>query len=168
MGRASIKTLPSQEELASLLDYNQTTGVLRWKYVRPKANRIKSGDPAGTVTARGYLHIGIARRYYLAHRVIWKLMTGQDPIDQIDHIDGDRLNNRWVNIRAATNGSNRWNSKLPKNNKSGVKGVCRENGRGWVAYINRQRIGRFDTKADAMIARQGAAKLMHGEFLRLV
>lgn len=172
MKRAPIKTLPSQEELRRLFDYEPDTGILRWKYVRPRAYRIKLGGTAGTVTDRGYLHIGIARRNYLAHRVIWKWMTGNDPVDQIDHIDGDRLNNRWSNLRQATNGQNRWNIRRQKNNKSGTTGVCAEQGRAWVAYIaagrGQVRLGRFQTKTEAIAARREAVSRMHGDFARQV
>lgn len=167
MARAPIKTLPSVEELNRLFAYSAETGELTWKVLNPRAHMVKVGDCAGTITKRGYLQVFIRPKQYLVHRIIWKIMTGSDPVDQVDHIDGDRINNRWANLRAADNGENRWNSKIPKNNKSGVKGVCREHGRAWVAYINRQRLGRFKSKQEAIDVRMAAALKQHGEFLRL-
>lgn len=171
MERAPIKTLPSAEELRALLSYDEQTGDLRWKRVRARAHRIKVGEVAGSMTDRGYLAVGIRRRQYLAHRVIWKMVTGSDPVDQIDHVDGNRTNNRLANLRPATNGQNRYNTKLAKNNKSGVKGVSWDRGRAWVSYITaggpQIRLGRFKNKNDAILARCSAEAQMHGEFARI-
>ena len=75
-----------------------------------------------------YRVVGIRMQKRLANlfygsRLIWEMRTGEDPVAQIDRIDGDRLNNRWNNLRPATNGTNIWNSKLRKDNASGFKGV---------------------------------------------
>lgn len=169
MKRAPIKSLPDAAELHRIFSYESGAGILRWKSVRRYAHRIEVGGIAGTVSSCGYLKVGIGRSYYAAHRIIWKMMTGTDPADQIDHIDGDRLNNRWTNLRAATNGQNRWNIKRQKNNRSGVTGVCPERG-GWKAYISaghgQQDLGRFKNKNDAIMARRAAVEKLHAEFTR--
>lgn len=171
MGRADIKSLPSLERLNELFVYDATSGDLRWKTIPLHFKRAKVGDLVGTIGARGYRVIGIAGFYYHAHRIIWKMVTGTDPVDQIDHIDGDRLNNRWENLRAASNGQNRWNTKLAKNNSSGHKGVSYEHGRSWVAYISagggQKRLGRFKSKEEAIAARLSAAEALHGEYMRI-
>lgn len=171
MARAPIKALPDTAELNRLFDYDPKTGVLSWKWVRSRAYRIKVGDPAGTVTTRGYLNVGIGRRYYYAHRIIWKMMTGIDPEDQIDHIDGNRLNNRWANLRAADNSRNMFNRRINSNNRSGVKGVCWvRSHNAWKAYVTtdgkQKQLGRFKSLADACAARRTAAEKLHGEFFR--
>ncbi len=180
MPRKPPKLLPSQDELRSILDYNAKTGVLSWKR-RPEFSRADigfnnkaAGKVAGTVTGRAdskYVHIGIDGVYYGAHRIIWKMMTGEEPPDFIDHRDGDRLNNRWVNFRPADNGTNLQNAKLRKDNKSGIKGVFWESSRKkWVAVITvngtSRRLGRFASIAAAKQAITEARDKLHGEFAR--
>lgn len=171
MRRSDIKDLPAAEELRRLFIYDPETGVLRWRVKpHPRAQRSAPGSVAGTTGVRGYRIVKVGPEYYLVHRLIWKIQTGCDPVDQIDHVDGDRLNNRWANFREADNGKNRWNTRLAKNNKSGVKGVHLEHGRAWVAHIGtgaRQiRLGRFHNFKDAVAARKHAEAALHGEFAR--
>ena len=167
--RAEIKHLPSVTKLNELFIYDAKTGELRWLSIPKSFKRAKVGDLVGTVGAKhGYRVVGIAGKYYYVHRIIWKMVTDSEPSHQIDHADGDRLNNRFSNLREATNAQNRWNSRLAKNNSSGVKGVCWESGRNtWVATVNCKRIGRFKSKQDAILARMNAAAEMHGEFVRV-
>lgn len=157
--------------LLSLFSYHSETGEIRWRAVRPYAHQISVGCLAGTVSRNGYLVIGLDRKYFGAHRIIWKMMTGSDPDDQIDHINGNRLDNRWSNLRAANNGQNRWNTKIAKNNTSGIKGVCFDKARDrWVASIaaggSNKKLGRFKSKQEAIAARRLAETAMHGEFAR--
>jgi len=172
MGFYPPQPLPSQEELKTVFDYDQHTGVLTWRVVNPFARAVRSGDVAGCVGSRGYVAVILNNKRYLAHRLIFKLMTGKEPIDQIDHIDGDRSNNRWRNLREASSGQNRQNVGIQKNNKSGVKGVCWDASRSrWIAYIAAEgsgsiRIGRFKNKSDAIMARRAAEEAMHGQFAR--
>jgi len=143
MGRRSdIKPLPSLERLQELLFYDEHSGVLTWK-MQPETSRSNigfnnkcGGKFAGTIGAKGYIMIGIGGVYYLAHRIIWKMMTGEDPVDQIDHEDTNRSNNRWKNLREASNGPNIQNSRRRKDNKSGIKGVFWDDyHQAWVAAI---------------------------------
>lgn len=170
--RAPIKELPSQEELLNLFAYDKESGTLTWGE-RPGVRGFKSaGKMAGTVSERGYLVVGIRKRYYLAHRIIWKMMTGCDPVDQVDHIDGNRLNNAWINLRPADNGLNICNSKIRSDNSSGAKGVCWESSRRtWRVVIRDRgvsyRIGRFKDFDDAVAAANAARLAMHGDFARL-
>lgn len=188
MGRRSdIKPLPSQEALLRLLDYNPESGVLTWKWMVGNTpdvsgfNNRCGGKVAGTVRQKcNYLSIGIrpsamAQKsiYYYAHRLIWKMMTGEDPSDQIDHRDGDRLNNRWLNLRDANNGKNLANSKLREDNTSGFKGVVfrkRNKFSPWCANITVNKtlhyLGSYATQEAAGAARDAAAKRLHGEFAR--
>lgn len=170
--RGDIKRLPSKERLRELFAYDPATGDLRWKSIPANFNRAKVGDLVGTIGAKGYRVVGIDRVYYLAHRIIWKMVTGEDPTDQIDHEDTGRLNNRWINLRETTNGPNVCNSKLRKDNTSGVKGVCWDKSHNsWAAYIaagnGHKRIGRFKIKEDAIAARLKAAEELHGQFMRV-
>lgn len=172
MKRPPIRLLPSQEELHRLFSYDPVTGVLTWKVrPNPKALHVRPGKTAGFPSTGGHLVIVLACIRYYAHRVIWKMVTGDEPDRQVDHIDGDKTNNRWANLRLASHGQNRSNAKAGKNNKSGVKGVCWDAGhQAWLAYVSsggkQTRIGRFKSLADAASARREAADLAHGEFVR--
>ncbi len=172
MRRADIKALPSVEELRRLFAYDPESGALTWR-VRPHvmAKRSTPGTEAGTVGRSGYRTIKVGIGYYLAHRIVWKIQTGADPEDQIDHIDGRRLNNAWANLRTADNAENRRNTGLQKNNRSGVKGVCWDSyHNSWNAYITagerQQRLGRFKNLSDAIAVRREAEQRFHGEYAR--
>lgn len=178
MGRRSdIKPLPPLERLNALLSYNELTGVLTWK-MQPATSRSNichnnkcGGKVAGTVGAKGYIMLGIGKVYYLAHRIIWKMKTGADPLDIIDHEDADNGNNRWGNLREAANGPNIQNSRIRKDNKSGVKGVhWDKHHNAWKATISvngkQVQLGRHKRLEDAARVRRDAAAKLHGEFAR--
>lgn len=105
--------------------YNPETGVLRWKI---SVGWKKKGSRAGHVVLKedGYkfreVHFNYKR--YREHRVIWLIVTGEWPKDQIDHEDHDATNNKWSNLKEATNLTNGRNQKFASNNTSGVTGVC--------------------------------------------
>jgi len=112
--RTSRKNAVAPEEITQDLVrewflYDRETGVISWAK-RPSAkSRRRVGDPAGMVT-KGYIYIGFLGGRYFAHRIIWMYVHGRWPSDQIDHIDGNRMNNSLVNIREASpveNSSNR-------------------------------------------------------------
>jgi hypothetical protein len=169
--RSDIKPLPSLARLNALFSYEPETGDLRWKSLPKNFHRAKVGELVGTIGQKGYLVVGIDRKYYLVHRVIWKLMTGEDPVDQIDHEDTNRRNNRWRNLRPTENGPNIQNSRLRRDNASGVKGVSWEASRSkWRASITVSgklvRLGRFSNIADAEKAALAARSELHGSFAR--
>lgn len=178
MPRAPTKPLPPLERLRDLFAYDPETGALTWKArpVNKKAdaaiNTRRAGTAAGSLTKRGYLTVGIGyAKYYLAHRIVWKLMTGDEPT-QVDHRDGDRINNRWLNLRAADNSTNLMNSKLRSDNKSGVKGVFWDAPhKAWRAVITAngksERLGRFATVEQAAEVINARRIELHGEFARL-
>jgi hypothetical protein len=99
------------------------------------------------------------------------MMTGQDPKEHIDHKDSDPTNNRWCNLREATNAENSRNAKKHCLNTSGVKGVYWHRlAQKWAAHITVDYrvvyLGLFGNLADAARARQLAAEQMHGAFAR--
>jgi len=159
----------------SLIDYDPETGVLTWRE-RPREmfcseriwkawNTRRAGKIAFTaVNAHGY-HVGaIFRRNYLAHRVIWLIMTGDWPTDEIDHIDHNPNNNRWANLRAVTHQENCLNQRMRSTNTSGVSGVFYDATKGkWIAHIHAdgraKNLGPFSNIADAAEARSAAEKL---------
>ena len=119
----------------------------------------------------GYLVGNIFYRRYYAHRVIWALVHGKWPDRDIDHINGDRADNRLCNLREATNAENAYNMKTPAHNTSGYKGV------GWHVATQRWRaqitvdgaykhLGMFDTAEEAHAAYVTAAEKNYGKFAR--
>jgi hypothetical protein len=119
--------LPSAEELNGLLAYNPKTGALIWR-ARPSTSRVNknfnarfSGKQAGTIESWGYRQLKVYGKLHMAHRVIWKIMTGEEPTEFIDHKDGNPSNNRWANLREADLLSNNWNRKKNANNTVGYR-----------------------------------------------
>lgn len=110
----------TQERLKEVFDYCQDTGDFRWKVRRP---RCRIGDVAGSVNSRGYRQIRIDGKRYKAHRLAFLYMTGSFPPAQVDHKDHNKLNNRWDNLRLATNQENHRNRPRSPRNTSGVTGV---------------------------------------------
>jgi hypothetical protein len=111
MGRArETKSLPDADHLKSRIDYDPETGEMLWK---PRAGIANSkswntrfaGKPAGTVATRGdgyqFRQIKIEGRMLLAARVAWKIMRGTDPRGRLYHVNGDPLDNRYLNLREA-------------------------------------------------------------------
>lgn len=167
--RSDIKELPEQKLLIELLSYNHDTGELRWKCPPKQAKRVKAGQLAGHLEKNGYRYVALRTcgKYtkYLAHRIIWKIVTGNEPENMIDHIDRNRDNNRWENIREANNSNNKANGNLYRNNKSGFKGVFwKKSHRSWHVSINRKYIGCFKSKCAAIVARQSAEEVHQGEY----
>jgi len=156
-----MKKLPSTEILSELLNYNPESGILiRIDRSTGVSNR---GTDAGYNHSSGYKFIGINNSRYLLHRIIWKIMTGEDPSGPIDHINHDRTDNRWSNIRMVTGKDNSKNLSMFKRNTSGVTGVTWDKSRDkWLAQINingkAKHLGRYDLIADAGIARSEAEK----------
>lgn len=156
--------LPTQERLLQLLSYDPYTGVLRWKK--------RNGNIAGCIPkGKLYRIVVVDGQGYYAQRLIWRMMTGQEPASVVDHADHDEANNRWTNLRAADRPENGYNRKLNENNKSGVKGVCWEQSHSaWKAVITVDkkviRLGRFKRLSDAAAAISAARIRYHGEFAR--
>ncbi|WP_034689891.1 HNH endonuclease [Acidovorax sp. MR-S7] len=149
--------------LRHLLDFDACTGVFRW---RIKWYRMNPGDIAGTPDGRGYQSIMISRKGYRSHRLAWLHVYGEWPDGDIDHINGDRSDNRITNLRVCTNAENGQNRGLNKNNKSGYVGVSfnAQSGK-WQAHIHadgrRHRLGEFSVKEDAASAYARAKENLH-------
>ena len=156
--------------------YNPETGALVWKR-RPrehfKSDRVWrstnsrcAGKMAGGVSTSGYQTVMINGKRYRAHRLIWLYMTGSWPNGEIDHIDGNRANNKWSNLRDVSASDNKKNRRVSSNSQSGIMGVCRDNHRNkWRAHITISdkhiAIGRYDSFFDACCARK-SAEVRHG------
>jgi hypothetical protein len=159
----------SIDRVRALLAYDALTGDFSWRVRRgPKA---PAGGPAGTPHSGGYLRIKVDHRFYYAHRLAWFYATGDWPADQIDHIDGDKRNNRFANLRLADKAQNSQNAKRRSNNTSGYKGVSwNQNRQCWqvtIKYDGKSRyLGLFDDREQAHAAYMRAAEAHFGEFAR--
>jgi hypothetical protein len=97
------------DEARQRFDYDPETGMLRWK-VRAARN-VKVGDITGNKTTGGYLQIRWNYRNLSVHRIIWLMVHGEWPSEEIDHINGDRTDNRIVNLRCVSRRENLQNLK---------------------------------------------------------
>jgi len=173
--------LPSVEYLKECFIYDSESGLLTWKK-RP-LHHFKNSHGMNTFNSKysgsvcksshicGYITMSISSKKYLAHRVIWKLMTGDDANDFIDHIDGNKKNNSFSNLRLASKQQNAYNCKRSCKNKTGFKGVSFDSQRNkYYACINIRgktiSLGRHITPELAHEAYVKAAKHIHGNFLR--
>ena len=173
--------------MVDVVKYDPNTGELIWvertpdfypdRHSAAKFNSRFAGKVAGSITPGGngrcYRELGVVRlgkrkRLY-AHRVIWEMHNGPIPDGlQIDHIDGNSLNNKIENLRLATHSQNLHNRGAQSNNTTGFKGVHRRKSGRYCArimsggaYLN---LGLFDHPEDAHAAYIAAANKYHGEF----
>jgi len=162
------KPIITQEYLKSILNYNPETGMFTWKLRKAKRNHF--GDEAGYLK-EGYRYVEINGKPFALHRLAFLYMNGEMPENLVDHINGVKNDNRWVNLRNATNQQNTINVKLNANNKSGVRCVSYfKPMKKWIlrCTVNKKRhfIGYFDDLDLARIAYEQFAKKHHGEFYR--
>lgn len=160
--------ISDEADMGQYIAYDPATG----SFISIKQRRrCKVGDILGSLSDDGYVRITFRRRHYLAHRIAWFLMTGAWPVDKIDHRDLDRSNNRWENLREASQSQNCGNAPLTKRNTSGYKGVSfnKRVGR-YQAYIGiggrQKNLGYFDNPERAHAEYLRAASDHFGEFAR--
>lgn len=172
--------LPSAEYLWSVLDYNPDTGLFRWKpRGKSRFDNRHAGNEALTARVVGYCvgHIHGHGGRVGAHRVAFKMVYGRDPAGEIDHINGDRADNRIANLRDVSRTINARNAARPRTNSSGLVGVSyRRDKHKWRAHITVDRqmlhLGYFNSCEAAIEARQAAERkygfhLNHGRPLSL-
>jgi HNH endonuclease len=160
----------SANALREILTYNPQSGFFVRKTM--VGSRGAVGQIVGSLHHSGYLHVWIGKYQYLLHRLVWLWMTGDWPVEQIDHINGDKSDNRWSNLRAATHGQNKRNSRLSKNSTSGYVGVSyfRSNRR-WYSYLTlngkKVFVGFFKNAIDAAACRNVHSAYLCDSFARL-
>ena len=153
--------------LRDVLDYDQLTGVFTWRVANRNA---KIGAVAGTLNKQtGYRLIKVDGFDYLAHRLAHLHVTGAWPASCVDHVNLDRADNRWANLRPATRLQNAHNRGLTSSNSSGFKGVSASRG-GWQANIRvngkLKFLGRYPSPEAAHAAYAAAALQSFGHFAR--
>lgn len=174
----AMHALPDAEYLRECFSYEPETGILKWRK-RPR-NHFKSDKFhrisfmfAGTVTGcmnpvSGYLRANLDGKVRYNHRIIWKIMTGYDATDHVEHKNRNRADNRWINLREANQTQNNGNFPTRIDNKCGLKGVQQTRNGKYVARIKKYgvltRYGPFLTKEEAYAAYCEAARKIHGEF----
>lgn len=155
----------TQDRLKEVLRYDPETGLFTWLVATGR--RMRVGSVAGTKSSEGYIRIAVDGKIYRAHRLAFLYMTGEWPHDQVDHCDTDRTNNRWLNLRPASNSQNAANKRATSS--TGYKGVYK-NGIGYAAQITvggkNIYLGQFSTPEQASAAYVAAANDNFGEFAR--
>ena len=153
----------TQQELKESLYYNPKTGDFTW--INHKKNSSKNGTNARRKPdSYGYYRIRVNGCQYRAHRLAWLYMTGEMPKEQIDHINQNKADNRFSNLRDVSSLENQRNRSLTKNNKSGSVGI------NWIKQLRKYRaqitvnqksihLGLFKGKEDAIKARKHAEKI---------
>ena len=157
----------THEQVRIFFDYNFRTGKLYWRRRGGDSRGTKTfnsrfaGMEAGTVSGSGYIGVRIKSRSHQAHRIAWLWMTGRWPSEGVDHINGDKTDNSFSNLRAVSQGENCRNQRLRNTNTSGSMGVHWDKQRSkWRAYISSGgkmiHLGLFEDKAEAIEARKTA------------
>ena len=155
----------TQARLKELLHYDPDTGALTWR-VAP-SNCVKAGSVAGAITAYGYVQVSVDSTLHRAHRLAFLYMVGEIPPNAVDHVNGDRADNRWCNLRLATPSENQQNLRGPlSNSKSGLLGVSwHARGKKWQAQIKvdavKHHLGCFTDKHEAHAAYLKAKAELH-------
>ena len=148
-----MKANLTASRLRQVLSYDKKTGLFTW-IERPN-RRIAIGTTAGSVNRWGYVAIRVDGERYMAHRLAWLWVHGWWPELEIDHINGNRSDNRWANLRTCTAAENRQNQRASRcGNSSGLLGVSWNSRlRRWVSQISvngkHRYLGLFDTKEAA-------------------
>ena len=148
--------LPDNELLREYFNYDKDTGAVTW--LKQASPRALIGSKVGYVTTDGYLRVKFQGKNYLLSRIIWKVVTGFEPLEEIDHINRVRTDNRWENLRDVTHQQNHLNR--------GAKGYQqRFNGR-YSVKVQNKCFGTFDTTEEASLAYEVAREKVLNDSLR--
>jgi hypothetical protein len=155
------------EEVKNSIDYDPLSGT----FFRKSKIKSKNGKPAGYIDG-GYLLIKINGKKITAARIAWILQTGEWPTKIIDHINGNKLDNRFVNLREATPAQNSQNRKIPIHNTSGITGVSwNKDKKKWSVQIKASNkgiwFGYFASKEEAIAVRHAAEIKYFGDYVRI-
>lgn len=147
------------------INYNHETGI--FTRIRKSSNSVIDGRPLGSINSNGYLVFSFENKIYYAHRLAWMYVHGEQPSDSIDHINGNKVDNRIANLRVAGFVLNAQNQRVARSrSKSGLLGVHPfKNGRKWSAQIKANgrtiHIGVFDTAIEGHLAYLEEKRKLH-------
>jgi hypothetical protein len=153
----------TQKLLKEILKYNPKTGLFTWRVNRSSNARV--GSVAGSRDAKGYIKMKLYYKNYSAHRLAFLYMTGSFPKEGTDHINGVRSDNRWSNLREATQQQNVFNRK--STSKSGIKGVSKHRNKYRAASHIKGKmfyLGLYKTPEEASKVYKEFCRKNHGEF----
>lgn len=153
----------TQEFIKKRISYDPDSGTFLRIWSSRRSDLV--GKLAGRYTKLGYLYIDFGKKHYFAHRLAFVIMTGNFPVGEVDHINGDPRDNRWVNLRDITHKENQQNMhKVMSNSKTGVMGVRFYRGM-YVAQIRfndkRLHLGTFKTPQEAHKKYIEAKRILH-------
>lgn len=158
----ATKLGPTQERLREVVSYDPDTGIFTRLISVPFG---PAGSQCGCKNLQGYVVFRVDGNLYYAHRLAWLYVHGEWP-ETVDHINGDRADNRIANLRSASQTVNMWNARTSVANTSGLKGVSRMKNGKWKAQISvdnrNQFIGNFSTREAAYAAYFAAAVRLRG------
>lgn len=151
--------------LLECLDYDPVTGRMAWKKTNPRGADLK-GRSAGSICADGYIRVRVDGQHYSAHRLAWLFVHGTMPSSCVDHINGDKTDNRIENLREATRQQNGMNTPRPSTNTTGIKNVSRNRGGFLVSVKARGKTSSrwFKDINEAAACAQEMRRSLHGEF----
>jgi hypothetical protein len=159
------ETKLTQAALKALLSYDPETGI--FTRIKSVGGKNRAGQPAGTITKLGYVQIYVCGAHHTAHRLAWLYMTGEVPASGIDHKDENKQNNRFDNLRLATNAQNFQNISAARSDSgTGLRGVSKNRrGKPFRARIKvngkETTIGSFCTVEEAHAAYLDVKKELH-------
>lgn len=146
------------EKLTAQIKYDPVTGVFE------RLDRKQAGGKVGWVSKTGYLYVSVSQTQYKAHRLAWFLMTGSWP-NVIDHIDGNKTNNVWSNLRNVTQSENIQNLRAAhRDSSTGYLGVVKAGTRFTSRIMTNgksQHLGMFNTAEEAHSAYVKAKRELH-------
>ena len=135
------------------LEYNPDSGKFFWKKDGKTGTR-KKGRETANINSDGYKLIKLKGKLYKSHRIAYLIMTGEMP-EYVDHIDRNRSNNRWKNLRKVSSSENSFNRSLDKRNKTGITGVyLHPTEQTYIVTVGKRVVGRTKSLFEAACLRK--------------
>lgn len=167
-----FRPLPHADLLRDRLSYDPTSGCLTWRHApsrHERGNRRWAGVEATHISKRGYLQVRIDGKLYQAQRVIWKMVTGSDPVNEIDHRARNRTNNKWDNLREADRSQQLHNKSYKRRTSQLPRNIYRDpRTHKFQVYVNRggRRLSRggLPSLEDALRVRSQLINEMYGPY----